>query len=617
MRKQMKKTVYIPLLVLICIPLTILFLSQLITLQSPDVLTWFFAHWNALLLGWVLLFCICGFLYAVTGRLWAAWLIAALPCVILALISLYKTQINGAPLLIGDFSLVKQFGEIASFAIPQIKISLFTAIAAVIAVLVLIFLIWLDRRVKQRKNHRLILGSVGLGLAAVLLLTGLGAAWSAQVSGGASTQAERVKNCGVLVGLFSAWAEDQTDSAQPPNQELRDQIGALQSGTQPDTETGSTPETPTVIFLMSESFFDVTELSGLEFETDPIPNFHRMEDGFTSGKFVSSTYCGGTGYVEMEVLTGICSHLLKASDTLTSLPDNTYQSMPCITDVFQQYGYQMEFLHSYNNELYNRAVIYDAFGFDSVRFSDSFPADAEKSGGYLSDMALAGEIVSSYENKGDAPMMLFAVSMENHQPYTADKYGEPSGAGLSSEKLTAEDLAVIDAYTHGLIHADQSLGYLTEYFSGVDEPVMIVFWGDHLPNLGLPDGSTIYEKLGRYPDADTTTWEPDVLMNMLSTDYIIWTNYDRQEEDTPVGSTLLGLQVLEQLGFELTDYYRWLSRYVAEDYIVYRPHLYVDGLGTAHAAVPEAQRTMIADYASVVYDVIYGDNQLFRSYRTE
>ncbi len=67
---------------------------------------------------------------------------------------------------------------------------------------------------------------------------------------------------------------------------------------------------PNVVLVVSESFFDPTRLPGVSFSADPVPNFHALADAFPSGVFLSNTYAGGTGNVEMELFTGIPSAFL-------------------------------------------------------------------------------------------------------------------------------------------------------------------------------------------------------------------------------------------------------------------------------------------------------------------
>ena len=613
MKKQPKTIRYsgaVTAAVLVMLPLVLLWITQTVTLLSPGgAFEWIAGHPRALLLGWLLPAIPALLVYALSGRLWAAWLTSALPCLLLALVSHYKTAINGAPLEISDFTLIGQFGEIAGFALPQLRVPAALWIAVLSFVLVLVLLIFADRHLARKAWPRLT-AALGCCLCAALVLTGCTVPLALALTGEDQTQAERIDSAGVLGGLYCALAADQS------REDAYEQSIARLSAQNPGEEPLRPCTAPTVIFLMSESFYDIARLPELDFENDPIPNFHAIQQEHSSGKFVAYTHSSGTGYIETEVLTGLPNFCLREADTLTSLPDEVYPGLPCITDVFNRYGYRMEFIHSYNNAIYNRAVIYPAFGFDSVRFSNSFAPDAQMKGGYISDVSLAKEIIASYEaHRADGPQMFFAVSMENHQPYTLDKYGSPSGAGMSSAKLTEEDLEALDVYVHGIADADRSLGVLTDYFSKTGEPVMIVFWGDHAPNLTLPDGVTAVRRLGARTSDSYADWSPEELAEALSTDYVIWTNYGLEKQDKTVGSPFFGLEVLNRLGFSLTDYYRWLRDGPAQCCTMYRPRLFMDGSGKAYSDVPEAYREVMEDYSACVWDFAYGTGDLFRKYR--
>ena len=608
----------------VLMPLLVLLLAQVVTLGClSDALAWLIRAPEAVLLSWLLLILPAALGYALTARLWCAWLFSALPALLLALVSYYKTAINGVPLTVGDLTLIGQAGEIAAFALPQLRFpaSVIASIAAFFAALVGNLL--LDRRLSRRR-WPLRLGAVGCLLLCLLpFLLGSAAEMGLRIIRGAETQAERIDAAGVTAGIYCALVSDR--AAQQQYALAASELTALAlapspepsaAADEPEPEPTPEPIRPTVIFLMSESFFDVTELPNLQMNADPLPTFHRLSRSSGSGKFISNTYSGGTGYVELEVLTGLCSRCLRETDTLTSLPDRVYATLPCITDVFDRQGYRAEFLHSYNSKLYNRAVIYPAFGFDSVRFDDSFPADAPHAGGYLSDLALAEEIIRTWEDRDPAePLMLFTVSMENHQPYRGGKFDAPSGFEPRSDRLDREELQVMDSLIHGLADADAALERLTDYFAAQDEPVMLVFWGDHLPNLTLPDGATAYEKLGYCSTSVTTDWSPEELETMLSTDYLIWTNYGLPKQDKTLGNTFFGLEVLERLGFPLTDYYLWLQSTPAAVCTMYRPRLFVDRDGAAFASVPEQYAAVMDMYAGCVYDIVYGEGRLFSHYR--
>ena len=153
---------------------------------------------------------------------------------------------------------------------------------------------------------------------------------------------------------------------------------------------------------------------------------------------------------------------------------------------------------------------------------------------------------------------------------------------------------------------------LVEYFSECDEETMIVFFGDHLPNLGVGESETVYSRLSYSSTPVTTDWEPDELSKMLSTDYLIWTNYEEEaSEDSTTSSNMLGLSVMKRLGFSLGKYYGWLDSFIAPYTLIYRPRLYVDAAGNAFSDIPDAHSEIISNYKLAVYDIVYGKGNVF------
>ena len=73
-----------------------------------------------------------------------------------------------------------------------------------------------------------------------------------------------------------------------------------------------------------------------------------------------------------------------------------------------------------------------------------------------------------------------------------------------------------------LIHeSDKALEYLIESLSQVDHPVLLLFFGDHLPNLD----SDFYQEVH---GGDFQTLDEQVLRYKVP--FVIWTNYDIDEE---------------------------------------------------------------------------------------
>lgn len=43
---------------------------------------------------------------------------------------------------------------------------------------------------------------------------------------------------------------------------------------------------PNIIFVQLESHFDITQVKGVKFNKDPLPNFHKYMKGYSSDSFL-------------------------------------------------------------------------------------------------------------------------------------------------------------------------------------------------------------------------------------------------------------------------------------------------------------------------------------------
>ena len=60
--------------------------------------------------------------------------------------------------------------------------------------------------------------------------------------------------------------------------------------------------------------------------------------------------------------------------------------------------------------------------------------------------------------------------------------------------LSTQTLSQLQDFATGVHEADAALGALVDYFRNVDEPTIIVFWGDHFNPVGK--GYELFEKTG-------------------------------------------------------------------------------------------------------------------------
>ena len=321
-----------------------------------------------------------------------------------------------------------------------------------------------------------------------------------------------------------------------------------------------------VIMVMNEAFSDITDHESFAFtaENDPLPNLHALQSDphALTGHLVVPNFAAGTANTEFDVMTGMQTNALSA--TTTSAFRVVNRDLNSIFRVFGDAGYRTSYFHCGDRWFYNRENVLRWMGADETLFIEKmWPWEAK--GRWVTDDYMAGLIETEFEEAMAAGETLFhyTTTIQNHMSYTRDKYG--SDYVYPEVPLNAEVSdgvrSLLEVYIEGARDADAMLGRLVEYFSGRDEPVMLVFFGDHLPYLG--DSQLGYEELGL---AAQETWDA---LGSYETPYVLWVNEAAAEtldwsaaaEQTAIPETLsasfLGAAVTELTGYAETS--PWFS----------------------------------------------------------
>lgn len=552
--------------------------SELITTQS-------FADAAALLFGFTpravataaflgLIICTLGFL---CRSIFAGGLIVTLFVAGLSFANYYKMLITSTPLYVQDIRLVTQVGGIMELNEASMKFSGESAAAVVIMLLVLVGLFFVSRRFRPRLREGLISGLISAILFASLFCVPAsveswfyGPVGSGQAAA-QDTQIVHNSRCGVLLGLWRSVVLGGEELIPEPDEEELMLMNA-QSWIEelPDTEKD---EQPNVIFVLGESFFDVTELPGVSYAEDPVADFHRICSEGVSGKFYTHTLGYGTENIELEIMTGINTRFFSWDDMIYGWEQEKLLTYPSLPQLFSDAGYYTAYLHTFNDGIYNRTALYTALGFQDMYFSGDFAAiDPEAAaapdywgymygkiaGEFYSDDYLADVTAELFDQKaGEGPVFLWAVTMENHTPYTADKFSSydfPFESDLGDEAV-----GVLNAVTQGVADCSEALGKLVDHLAAQDEPVIVVFFGDHRPGTPLESGATVCSELGMCPE-DVADWELEDYAELYSTDYVIWSNDPSLLPAEPgsrmnTSSTLLGVEALQLAGIDLDEYW--------------------------------------------------------------
>ena len=78
---------------------------------------------------------------------------------------------------------------------------------------------------------------------------------------------------------------------------------------------------------------------------------------------------------------------------------------------------------------------------------------------------------------------------------------------------------------------------------------------------------------------------------------------------------MFGLEIIDRLGFGLTDYFAWLKEDIKDDYIICRSRLFAPNENETYSSVPTKYADMMDNYSLAIYDIVYGENKIFESYR--
>jgi phosphoglycerol transferase MdoB-like AlkP superfamily enzyme len=283
---------------------------------------------------------------------------------------------------------------------------------------------------------------------------------------------------------------------------------------------------PDIILILSESFWDPKLLPGSEINPNPFENFDRLslcENAF-AGKLIVPAYGGGTIRTEFEVLTGL------SCDALPSgvVPYNIIKKdVTSYISYYKNLGYETIAIHPYLAKFYNRNTGLPFLGFDEYHAESlggikEIKPEIIESYGYITDQSFSQYIkyfLDEAEKKDEAPLFLFGISIENHQPYYYKYYWETFTVRAKNPYLSKKDFHYFENFVQGVKNADDILGQLCEFIDSRKRPSVIVFFGDHLPS--------ICKKYSAYLDTGfiDDIYATDSRFQLYTTPFIIYSNF--------------------------------------------------------------------------------------------
>lgn len=500
--------------------------------------------WQVLmnLIWYYLLFLACRFVLG--RRQWAATAAMGLSFAV-GMVNHYVLRFRGRILFPADVTAWKTAANVADGFDFSFDYYIRQAIVILVAYL---FLVWVCRRQKKRDR-------MSRRLAAVLLTISVG--YSCAFFGtdmlpalGIYTQQWTTQANGFLlnftVALRYSRVERPDDYSHQRVLELAEEYPAVAGD-----ETVTRPTN--LVVIMNESFGDLTIFDTLEVSEDPTPFLHSMQENTVKGWMYSPVTGGGTASVEFEYLTGF-STLFQPPHTV-GYQLYVEDGMPALSALARAQGYQTTAFHPYKSSGWNRPLVYRYMQFHQQFYQEDVK-DPYMVRQYISDRSSYEKVFEITEAAQGQPAFVFNVTMQNHSGYAQGWRNLERSIDVSEAQDAADPKA--EQFFALMRESDAALEQLIEYYSSVEEPTMVVFFGDHQPALK----NAFYEELYGKPLSERTTEE---VLQQYAVPFFIWTNYEMEaQQDVIISPNYLGVLTAQLAGLPLTGYMNFLSQMYQE-----------------------------------------------------
>ena len=583
-------------------------LSRLLSQSAAQQKLRLFKYGFSILLNYALI----SGLYLLLRKTWVTILLSQFLVFSLSFINIQKENFLSASLVPSDFFLVK---ETLTAAPLPLKIATFTAIAVFLG-----FFIWLYRKEKSEQKRLILVNAI---LSVSIISFFITANFKNNFSGycGTAQQSQLCKYTGYLPNTRGDWVGDHltikslgfsTFFFSKSVDNLNNKIFQTEVIPQARIDTLLTPppldnptaapqqETlPNVIFVMSESHWDATKLDrSIPKNITPTINKNQVS------QMLSPSFGGGTANVEFEALTSLNIYLNHNELMYVSKIKRPIYSL---AEYFNELGYDSTAMHNNGQYFYNRSAVYQHLGFQRFISIENMVSAADRrkyinQAGWANDDLLY-ESINQQLKQTDQPQFIYAISVENHPMYNDDRFGK-DGFKITKPGVSDPTKRQLNTYLMGMQRADEKLKQLIATVEQLDRPTLIVFFGDHLPNL-----QNVYDEYGFFASAQEKAEKKDP--KFFSTPLAVWSNFpiDRQQlKGEYIPAHFLASKVLTAAHLPLSPYYQLIQQI---------NNCYTAVHQTEQPRTPQCQSTttqqqMFKAYQDLNMDVMNGKNWTYQ-----
>ena len=291
-------------------------------------------------------------------------------------------------------------------------------------------------------------------------------------------------------------------------------------------EASDSSELPNVICVLLESFIDPKEINFLNFSENPTPNFDHLYSNYSSGYLTVPVVGAGTANTEFEILTGMGMKYFGLGEYpyKTILKSTSCESVA--SDLGNNLGYGTHVVHNNGGNFYSRKNAFTQMGFDSFISKEMMNIqEYTPLGTWPTDNILIGEVEKALDST-EQQDFIYTITVQGHGAYPTEKVIENPEITVTGAENEAKNNEW-EYYVNQIHEVDKFIANLTDMLSKRDEKTVVVFFGDHLPTMGLKDEDTKSQSI-------------------FNTKYVTWNNFGMKKTDQDLTSYQLLAAIMDQ-----------------------------------------------------------------------